>query len=280
MAQPRKDKDPLGTRMKAQYEVRSQTHLPRRTTTVIRLDGKAFHSYTRGLERPFDQGLMDDMDETARRLCYQIQGAKIAYVQSDEISIILTDFDDITTEAWFDGNVQKMTSISAAMAAAEFNRLRLIRTVDGFEDIRKRHDEFPGRKDWASIVYDPTPIFEGKLAYFDSRVFTIPDPTEVENYLIWRQQDATRNSIQMAAQSMFSHKVLHGVNTSALQEKMWSEKGVNWNDYPDGFKRGRCVVRIEYVDEVSGGMRSKWVVEAPPVFTQDREYMRRSIPRL
>jgi tRNA(His) 5'-end guanylyltransferase len=292
MSKTPQSKDSLGDRMKEQYENRTRILLPRRIYTIIRLDGKAFHSYTRGLQRPFDQGLMDDMDNTAKFLCENIQGCKLAYVQSDEISLVLADFDDITTEAWFDGNVQKITSISAAMAAAKFNQLRLGRTmIPNLDEVRARHQEFPNGKNWAHLLLDPNPLIEGKLAFFDSRVFTIPDPVEVENYLIWRQQDATRNSIQMAAQSMFSHKELQGVNCNQLQEKMWSERAVNWYDYPDGFKRGRCVVKETYMAPIPNSKmgrpdystseveRTRWVVEAPPIFTQDRDYIRKRLPR-
>jgi tRNA(His) guanylyltransferase len=241
-------KDSLGDRMKGQYENRTRFMLPRRTYTIIRLDGKAFHTYTRGCERPFDLGLMGHMDETAKYLMSECQGAKLAFVQSDEINIVLTDFDAIQTSAWFDGNIQKMASVSASAATAKFNQLRP----------------------------------ENGLAMFDSRVFTIPDPIEVENYMIWRQQDATRNSIQMAGQSMFSPKELHGVSTDALQELMWSQRGVNWNDYPEGFKRGRCIVREAYkvdapLSPTDTCERSRWIAEAPPIFTKEREYIRSRI---
>jgi tRNA(His) guanylyltransferase len=252
----KQNKDSLGDRMKNNYEMRSQSYLPRRTYTMIRLDGRAFHTYTRGLARPFDNDLMCDMDLTAKFLCENIQGCKFAYVQSDEISLVLTDFDDITTDAWFDGNVQKITSISASMAAAQFNYLRHVRSIGD--------------------------VISSSLAFFDSRVFVIPEIVEVHNYFVWRQQDATRNSIQMAAQSMFSHKELQGVNCKQLQEKMWSERGVNWNDYPEGFKRGRCVVKNTYMAPAldnerlstdSKVTRTRWVVEAPPIFTQSPDYI-------
>ena len=233
-------KDPLGDRIKSQYEDRTRILLPRRTYTIVRLDGKAFHTYTSGLERPFDQKLMDDMDSTAKYLCEKVSGCKLAYVQSDEISLVLTDFDNIGTQSWFDGNLQKITSISASMATAKFNQIR-----------------------------------PDKLAFFDSRAFTIPDPIEVSNYLIWRQKDATRNSILMAAQSMFSHSELHGKPCDQLQEMMWS-KGTNWNDYPDGFKRGRCIIR--QVTGEGDQTRSSWIAIAPPIFTQDRLFIESKIP--
>lgn len=254
--------DELGTRMKENYEDRSRFFLPRRSYTIIRLDGKAFHTYTKGFARPYDLNLMRIMDLTTIKLCEQIQGVKLAFTQSDEISLLLTDFETIHTDAWFDGNVQKMASVSASIATAAFNNGMYL-------------DE--------EILASMT-----KVAYFDSRVFTIPDRMEVSNYLIWRQQDATRNSIQMGAQSMYSQKQLHGKNTSELQELMF-QKGQNWNDYPVGFKRGRIILKeksesIEVNDprKPEEGChfveRNKWGVFDPPVFTQDPEFLRSRIP--
>lgn len=234
-------KDSLGDRMKEFYENRTRTFLPRRTYTIIRIDGKAFHTYTRGLTRPFDWDLVNDMDETAKYLCENIQGAKFAFVQSDEISILLTDFNELNTSAWFDGNIQKMTSISASLATAKFNELR-----------------------------------PNKLALFDSRVFTIPTAIEVENYMIWRQQDTVRNSISSVAQSLYSHRELNGKNTNQMQE-MCFNKGVNWNDFDPKLKRGRLIVKEAY--EKNNSTRTRWVSVAPPIFTQEREIFNDLIPK-
>lgn len=238
--------DSLGDRMKQQYENRTRMFLPRRTHTLIRLDGCHFHSYTRGCNKPYDVNLMMAMNATAVYLCNAIQGCKVAYVQSDEITILLTDFDNISTNAWFDGNIQKITSVSASLATACFNAERL---KQGYE----------------------------ALATFDSRVWTIADRAEVLNAFVWRQQDATRNSIQMAAQSLYSHNELNEKNTSELQEMM-HKKSVNWNDYPVGFKRGR-VIKKRYFNH-GDTERSEWFVDEPPVFTQDWDYLGNLIPSL
>lgn len=263
-------KDPLGSRIKERYEVRTKTFLPRRTYTIIRLDGKAFHTYTRGCERPYDNGLMEDMNDTAKYLCENIQGARFAYVQSDEISILLTDFNKLNSEAWFDGEVQKIVSVSASMAAAKFNHLRLRRILAGEEALPFRNAEGLGE-----LMDNLT------LAAFDARVFSIPDPFEVHNYFVWRQQDATRNSISMGAQSMYSHKELHGKSTSEMQDMM-HEKGVNWNDYPVRFKRGGVVLRDFITDEVPGvpveSTRTEWKTVDPPVFTQNTSFTYCMIP--
>ena len=161
----------LSDRIKTFYEDRTKTFLTRRLITIIRLDGKGFSKLTKELNKPFDDGFSTDMDATAVYLCQNIQGAKFAYTQSDEISIVLTDFDNLESDAWFDYNVQKMVSVSASMATAKFNQLRLFREVNNSDY---------------------------KLATFDSRVFQVPSIDEMVNVMIWRQQDCTRNSISMA----------------------------------------------------------------------------------
>lgn len=242
-------KDALGTRMKEFYENRTRFSLPRRTYTIIRIDGKAFHTYTKGLERPFDIGLIEDMDNTACYLCEKIQGAKMAFVQSDEISILLTDFDKLTTDAWFDGNIQKIVSVSASMATAKFNQLRLKRKL-------------------STTVSTVNAIMENfRLAEFDSRTFTIPTLVEVENYFIWRQQDTVRNSISSVAQHLFSTEELKNVNCNQMQE-MCFQKGINWNDYPIKEKSGRIILKTIYMN--NGVERTKWKSLNPPKFTEDR----------
>lgn len=230
-------RDSLGDRMKGQYEDRTRYLLPRRTYTMIRVDGKSFHTYTKDLKRPFDDLFILCMDTAALAIVTEIQGAELAFVQSDEISVLLTDFANIDTCAAFDGNLQKICSVSASAATMAFN--------DTARDVGLR----------------PTAIF-------DSRVFTIPDPVEVENYFIWRQKDAERNSIQSVAQFNATQKELHGKNI-AEQHDIIHAAGDNWNNYPGGCKRGRVVV---YNNE-------EWAIEVPPVFTKEREWLTSRIPR-
>jgi tRNA(His) guanylyltransferase len=228
--------DALGTRMKENFEDRTRYKLPRRCYSIIRIDGKSFKSYTKGLIKPFDDALIEDMDATAAYLCKNIMGAKCAYVQSDEISIILTDFETQATEAWFDNNLQKMASISASMATMKFNELRVARGIT-------------------------------RLAMFDSRVFQIPQRVEVENYLIWRQQDATRNSIASVAQSLYPHKELMKINSDKQQEMIF-QKGINWNDFSSRKKRGGLVIKETYMKGETE--RTRWVTTDTPIFTKDR----------
>ena len=265
--------DALGDRMKEFYEDRTRIKLPRRTFTIIRIDGKAFHTYTKGLERPFDEGLIEDMNATTAYLCKNIQGAKFGYVQSDEISLVLTDFDDLGTHAWFDNNLQKMVSVAASMATAEFNKLRLIRYMKN-----------------SMIFLEPEDIGKFKMAEFDARAFQIPFIDEVENYFIWRQQDAVRNSISSVAQSLYSTKELHGKKTSDMQELIF-QKGINWNDYDFRLKRGAVIAKVEVpvlvktkefvndgethvIDPTQIVMRNKWQVVETPTFTQDRWFIK------
>lgn len=252
-------KEAIGNRMKEFYENRTRYLLPRRTYTLIRIDGKAFHTYTKGLNRPFDSGLMEDMDETAKHLCKNIQGAKFAYVQSDEISILLTDFETLTTDAWFDGNIQKITSVSASMTTSIFNRFRYVRYIVGLPDL-----------------FDAKSLFPSKDAQFDARVWTIPSSIEVENYFIWRQQDATRNSILSVAQTLYSHKEMSNKKCNELQEMIF-QKGINWNDYSLGEKNGRLIIKETYLK--GEATRTKWIANGADIFTQHRDILENLIPK-
>jgi len=199
-------KDSIGNRMKENYEHRYRFKLTRRMLVIMRLDGKAFHTLTRKCKKPYDIDFQTTMQDTALKLYQEIQGAKCAYVQSDEISILLTDFDRLKTDAWFDYNLQKIVSVSAGIASSFFST------------------------NW-----------NGRLpAIFDCRAFNVPKE-EVCNYFIWRQQDWLRNSIQMLAQSYYSSKQLHKKNTSEMHE-MLHEKGVSWDEIEPVWKNGAFIV--------------------------------------
>lgn len=203
-------KDSLGDRMKTQYEDRFRTLLPRRVYTILRLDGRAFHTYARRAERPFDARLMHSLNLTGLALAREVMGMEFGYLQSDELSFLLTDFHTIHTEAWFDGNVQKIVSVAASIATAAFAR--------------------------SPFAQEHGP------ATFDARVFCLADPVEVTNYFIWRQKDWERNSLQMLARAHFSHKALHGKKRADLHD-MLHEKGINWTQCTEEQKEGRLLVR-------------------------------------
>lgn len=238
--------DELGQRMKENYEFRYKYKLPRRTYTIIRNDGKAFHTLTRHFKKPYDIYFAECMNHTSEMLLEQIQGAKLCFTQSDEISILVTDFDNINTDAWFDGNIQKICSVSASIATCYFNK-----AIDSYHQLNIR----------------------GGQALFDSRVFTIPDKVEVYNYLVWRQKDCIRNSIQMLAAHYFSQKEIDNKNTNELQEMLFTHHNVNWSKEPEWFKNGRLFIKSK--DKNENNKYSKTYTE---IFTQNTDYILSLIP--
>lgn len=259
-------------RMKSNYESRSKAFLTRRTPVIIRLDGKAFHTYTKGLDKPFDWGLIKDMEATTQYLCENIQGVKLGYCQSDEISLVLTDYDDLQTQAWFDYNVQKMVSISASMATAKFNQLRLQRVFKDTQTYIDANFTEPLRNGGEVTVATHAIENIQSLAFFDSRVFSIPQE-EVSNYFLARQKDAVKNSIAMLAQSLYSHKELYKKNGNEMQE-MCFQKGQNWNELDYKKKRGCTVIKVikEFDDNLGNKFtRGKWESVVTP-FTFDVKY--------
>lgn len=241
------DKTSLGSRMK-EYESVPKKFLMRKTPVIIRLDGKAFHTFTKGFDKPFDKNIESAMTETMLYLCESIQGCVLGYTQSDEITLVLADWQSIDTDAWFSYNVQKMVSVSASMATFIFSLV--MRVNADFSE-----------KDKAELIHRK--INNG--AFFDARCFNLP-MHEVPNVLIWRQQDATRNSIQGLAQSLFSHKELQGLKCNQLQDKIFTEKGINWNDLTTYQKRGACAVK-----DGDGNWYVDWNI---PIFTEDRDYIK------
>ena len=277
-------KDSLGDRMK-QYEGVPKTALMRRNPVIIRIDGKAFHTFTRGFQRPFDDILIESMQETMKYLCENIQGCKFGYCQSDEISLLITDYETINTAAWFDYQVQKMCSIAASMATLAFNR--------SFEDkVNEEYGYIESEAMFPSLEEETFKQIENeheahqkalnKGAMFDALCFSIPKE-EVCNYFIWRQQDATRNSIQMVGQANFSHKELQNKSCDKIQDMLMMQKNINWNDFETVKKRGSCctktgkhsVVNMQTGDQVE---RLIWEIDKEiPIFTQDRNYIERFV---
>lgn len=244
--------DALGIRMKSQYEDRYRAMLPRRTYTILRIDGRAFHTYTKDCEKPYDDALHAAMVEAAVSLCDDAQGCQLSYVQSDEASFLLTDFASITTGAWFDGNVQKITSVAASVFTSRFGWNRYLQR-------------------------------KGAHATFDCRVFTIPDPVEVENYFVWRNKDAIRNSILALAQSLFPHKELQGKSQTDCY-RMVEEAGSSWEAQPLAARFGSIVVRKEALGGLDPAtnesvIRHRWDGENAWEFTTARERLGSLVPR-
>lgn len=264
----------LSDRMKG-YEKAYKYVITPRSYIIIRLDGKNFSKYTKGLEKPFDKDLSDAMNETAVALCKEFN-AKFAYTQSDEISLVITELGGSQEAQPIHGNVlQKLCSLTASVATAKFNEVRNLqhfkKTNIVFDSILKAFD-LP------------------KPAYFDARVFVVPNADEVVNHMIWRQQDATRNSVSMAAHALLGHKATMNKFGDEKQEMMFQEKGVNWNDYPTKFKRGVVVRKVEkefVSDEYTfdakrtDGVYTRMVLEVDteiPIFTKNKEYLFDLIP--
>lgn len=276
------DKTTLGDRMKNNYENVNRFYLTRRMPIVIRMDMKAGHTFTKGMKKPFDDIFVKTMQETMKYLCENIQGCVLGYTQSDEISLVLVDYAELTTDAWFGNNLQKMCSVSASMATPTFNKAfndNIVKYIDNNLDadcgVTKDLTEY------TKILINA----RNKGAMFDSRVFTIPKE-KVCNALIWRQQDATRNSILSVGQANFSQKELHGKSCNNIQDMLMTQKGINWNDYSTTLKRGSCCIKAddsltEYdeVGNICGYIkRSKWVIDNEiPIFSQDRNYIERLI---
>lgn len=259
--------DNLGNRMKT-YENVTRDYLTRRIPVIIRLDGCHFHTFTKGFDKPFDELFCETMQTTMKYLCENIQNCVLGYTQSDEITLVLCDYKKLDTAAWFDNNIQKICSVSASMASAAFNQAFKDNTIDlmyecccdpddnnlGDEIIHERKDDY----DRCINIY-----LEKKPAFFDSRVFNLPKE-EVCNCLIWRQQDATRNSIQGLGQKHFSHKELQGKKCNDIQDMLMLEKNINWNNVPTRFKRGSCCIKTE----------NGWIIDNEiPIFTQNRDYI-------
>lgn len=249
--------DSLGDRMK-RYEDTTRVRLLPRTPVLVRLDGKAFHTLTRSFEKPYDRGFQTAMWNLAQYLCHEIQGCRLAYVQSDEISLLLVDYEELNTASWFDNDLRKIVSVSASMAGAYFGWI--LPTVSTYVT---NGSSFP---------------------VFDSRAWNIPRE-DVTNYFVWRQQDAVRNSVQALAQSQFSHKELHGLSCKSLLWKLEKDKGIIWGNLPTVQKRGACVVR-ELVqppsmfcpDAPPVNLRHEFRLDLdPPTFSEDRQYVDRFV---
>ena len=252
--------DELGKRMKEFYEARARTYLPRRTPVAIRIDGKAFHTFTRGFQKPFDEVLGNSMVRTMEYCAKNIGNCVFAYCQSDEITFILVDYAKLETDAWFDYRTDKLCSISASMATLAFNNY----FADETEKFKANHTAlsiWPYQKD--RDLYDAYTLAINKGAMFDARVFSIPKE-EATNLIYWRQLDATRNSIQMVGQAKFSHNELQGKSCNMIQDMLLTQRDINWNDYPTRWKRGvawKRSVGVDYDMPILKGEDRKYVDE-------------------
>ena len=246
----------LSDRM-TEYEQVYDQIIVRRIPVIVRIDGKGFSKYTKIIKakKPFDESLSTAMASSALQVADRIEGCVFSYTQSDEASFVILNDQSLESIPWFGNRIQKIASITASMFTAHFNSL-----MSGF------------------------------MAYFDARVFAVPDLLEAYNYLIWRQQDATRNSVQLASYYGISNKIgkkttfkkLHGLNIKQQQELLFSETGINWNDYPDKFKRGIGIYKESFEKDIDGTkvLRSSWKMdENIPIFSSDKEFLKKILER-
>lgn len=225
--------DSLGDRMKA-YEDVSRIKLTKRVPKVIRIDGKAFHTFLKNADKPYDRKVLVSMSCAAGAVMESIGGtARLAYIQSDECSILLNDALTLNTEAWFDNNVQKIVSVAASTFTAYFNSMY----------------------DWFSPPDGDRP----ELAMFDARVFQLPDETEVNNYFIWRQKDAVRNSIQQFGRAHFSHNQLQGISNETIKE--WLAAAGHPFEAEASWKRQGIIIHNDKI------------IEETPLFWEDKNYI-------
>jgi tRNA(His) 5'-end guanylyltransferase len=261
-------RDSLGDRMKNNYENRAKTYLLRRTPVIIRLDGKAFHTFTRGFAKPFDARLMRVMQETTLELCKNIQGCVFGYTQSDEITLVLVDYNALDTDAWFDYSVEKMCSVAASMCTLYFNRI--FTRICG-EFIKEHAANAKDKENLGDLADQIDRVLKAYMrgikngGLFDARVFNVPNE-EVTNCVLWRQNDATRNSVSSLAQAYFSPKELHGKNGSQMQDMLMEKYGINWNNLSITEKRGTAIIKND---------EGEWIIdeEMPILRGEGREYL-------
>lgn len=248
-------KDSLGDRIKSFEDTYRYYISDNKLPLIIRLDGKSFHTVTKKCEKPFDVELIRAMNKTAKYVCNNIPGSRFAYTQSDEISILVINYDNKNTKPWFNNNIQKIASVSASLASVMFSK------------------------------QSPTIFGEEKLVVFDSRVFSIPE-FEVGNYFKWRQDDCIRNSVQMLARSLYSHKECSNKNCDQLKE-MCKNKGQDWNYINHHYKYGRGIIKLpfkktivnKHTNQESDIIRHEWWVDNNiPLFTYNHEYITKYFP--
>lgn len=285
----------LNIRMK-QYEKVSDFKLIRRMPVLIRIDGRAFHTFTKGFMKPFDDVFMNAMKETTKYLCENIQNCVLGYTQSDEISLLLVDYKELDTQPWFDNRIQKIVSNAAALATDKFKE-SFKNGIEKYGCENIPNWDMGGTNEKLTVEQKNNLIYidalynaiNNKYKGFDARCWNIPKD-EVANYFYWRQQDCIRNSLQMVAQANFSHKELQGKTCNDIKDMLINKKGINWNDFPTYQKRGSCCIKVynecegwepvKKDNEKIGDIlcitsRSKWIIDKEiPIFKNEgREYI-------
>ena len=264
----------IGKRMKEYYENIPKTKLMRRAPVIARIDGKNFHTFTRGFKKPFDDILIKSMQETMKYLCENIQGCVLGYTQSDEISLLLIDYKNLNSSAWFDYEVQKICSIAASMATMAFNKSFTKNAEEFMTDCAASY-EMEGLCGKGTEEYKLCEVYQKAIekgAMFDARCFNIPKE-EVTNYFYWRQLDAIRNSIQMVGQAHFPHNILQYKTCEDIKDMLYVKDEIVWELLPTYKQRGICCIKQDYIYE--NILRKQWVIDNNiPLFKDEgRDYI-------
>lgn len=262
-------KDSLGDRQKA-YEAVNDRILVPKMPFIVRVDGKAFHTYTRGLVKPFDETMCKTMIEVTKKLCEEIPGAVLGYTQSDEITIVCKYTDRIKSQAWFNGRLRKIETIAASKVTKWFNKIFSEKAQEYIEN-------FEGTEEYKHILK----VFYNKksgMAEFDARAFNIPEWDCINN-VIWRQQDATRNSVEAVGHANFSTKELHKVNCEGIKEMLLKQKNIDWEtDFTPYQKYGAFCYKIHETRKVKGETVERTLWYCNPyeeyIITEDRNRFR------
>lgn len=262
--------DTLGDRMK-EYENVNRHYLTARLPIILRLDGKSFHTYTKCFKKPYDKCFLEAMQQTAKSLCQKIEGCKFAYTQSDEISLLLINYENINTEGWFGNNIQKMVSVAASMASISFYK-HLTKIVDNYA--ATKIGEYP----YIDKMLD---TLNTKEAVFDCRCFILPKE-EVVNYFWWRQLDCRRNSVNAVAQHYFAPWELLHKNSDEKKRMLQEHMEISWeDDYPAYFRNGTVLFKQQFHfknEENKDVVRNWWIIDQrPPLFVEDRNYIEQYI---
>lgn len=262
-----KQYDEFSIRMK-EYEHETRVFLDHTKPVMIRIDGKAFHTYTKGFQKPFDERISTAMWETAIYLCKTVTGAKIAYTQSDEITLFLNSYENEVSEPYYNNNKSKLESVIASKATKRFNQVMMERLLKDME-----------KEGLSSAEIATTFLTKKAWAEFDARAFSLPKEEVISNF-VWRQKDAIKNSVSMVAQANFSPKLLNGLNGLQLKERLEKEKNIIWDELPIWQQRGVAIVKtkepktVVYQGETIQVLRNVWKVdEQTPIFAKEREYI-------
>nr|DAM61790.1 MAG TPA: tRNAHis guanylyltransferase [Ackermannviridae sp.]DAW82227.1 MAG TPA: tRNAHis guanylyltransferase [Bacteriophage sp.] len=248
----------LDERMK-KYEYVTRHYLMCRTPVIVRIDGKAFHTFTKGMKKPFDHIFMESMQDTMKYLCENVQGCVLGYCQSDEISLLLIDYDTFETSAWFDNNLSKIISITSSLASVYFNQQFSLNLLDYRIKAKQNNNR--------DIIYENNLYSNiSRLPIFDSRAFNL-QKEEVNNYFVWRQQDAIKNAIQMIGRAYFTRKELENKSGQDIVDMLDNIK-VNYHSYTTSEKRGTCCIKTN----------KGWELDTEiPIFKEDKDYIEKLI---